>query len=64
MFRSTDAAGSILFRNPSRPASKIAAIAMYGLADGSTDRNSNRVPCSRAIGTRINGERFRPDHAT
>ena len=34
--------GSILFFTPSRPAISIAAKAMYGLHDGSGDRNSTR----------------------
>ena len=36
---------------------------MYGLAIGSTERNSKRVPIPREAGTRTNGERLRPAQA-
>ena len=43
---------------PSKPASKIAANAIYGFAAGSTERTSIRVDNPLEDGTRINGERF------
>ena len=54
----------LVFFNPSRPASKITAIAKYGFADGSTERTSIRVETPRDAGIRINGERFCADQAT
>ena len=64
MFRSTESSGSIWLRIPSSPASRTAAIAKYGLADGSTLRTSKRVDNPLLEGTRINGERLEPDQAT
>ena len=45
------------FFNPSRPAVKIAAIAKYGFADGSTLRNSIRVEMPQILeyGSAVNG---------
>ena len=63
MLRSIAAGTSIFSLTPSRPAVKIAAIAKYGFADGSTLRNSIRVEMPRDSGIRINGERLRADHA-
>ena len=54
----------ISLRTPSNPACNKTAIAKYGLADGSTERNSKRVDKPRDSGTRTNGERLRPLHAT
>ena len=63
MFSSIGAGASILFSIPCKPTSKRTAIAIYGFAIGSTERNSKRVPIPRVAGTRTNGERLRPAQA-
>jgi hypothetical protein len=49
---------------PSSPAASITASARYGLAAGSGERTSTRVPVPRRSGTRMSGERLRIDQAT
>ena len=61
---STGASGSILFLMPSIPAISMAAMARYGLQEGSGTRNSMRLALGLepVTGIRMHAERLRAEY--